>query len=65
MRDVNARVINRGVRLENNGREWSVNSLVYADDTTNGRVTEGVEEVDDRVCRDGWEEEAESQCIKE
>ena len=33
MREVNARVMNRGVRLEDNGQEWSVNSLVYADDT--------------------------------
>ena len=33
MREVNARVMNRGVRLERDGREWMVNSLVYADDT--------------------------------
>ena len=33
MREVNARIMNREVRLEDNGREWSVNTLVYANDT--------------------------------
>ena len=33
MREVNARVMNRRMRLGDNGWEWSVNSLVYADDT--------------------------------
>ena len=33
MREVNTRVTNRGVRLEDNWRQWSVKSLVCVDDT--------------------------------
>ena len=33
MREVNARVMGKGVRLEHSGYEWRINSLIYADDT--------------------------------
>ena len=49
MREINAIVKSRGVRLDENGGEWVVNSLVCADDKVL-MVAESQE-----VCR-GWRE---------
>ena len=33
MKEVNGRVMGKGVKLEHSGREWMINQLLYADDT--------------------------------